>query len=135
MQSVRRFASGVPLYPYEKSRRPQSPLQQTLSANLLFLKAQRTSDGEEYLHAMEILLGEMARVNAYCGEQETRRTSRETCFSNGSHRLRYKLELLDSFLHASEVSIPPDYWSLLHLEIAKVLYRQGFTHLAVSTIR
>lgn len=84
---------------------------------------------------MEILLGEMTRVNAYCGEQETRRVSREAGFNDGSHRLRYKLELLDSFLRASGVSIPPDYWSLLHLEIAKVLYRQGFTHLAVSTIR
>lgn len=123
------------LQSYEEPSQFQPGLQNTLLANLLFLKAQRSSDRDGYLRVMEILLGEMAHANVYCGEQDTRRVSRETGCNDGTHRLRYKLELLDSFLHASGVSIPPDYWSLLHLEIAKVLYRQGFTQLAVSTIR
>lgn len=123
----------------DPSVKPITEKQRLLQVNLLLLRGQRdiAESPNAFLCVLESLLEKMTLMNTRTSRNEGRRYGAEGIgVENSIAQLRYKLELLNSCLKgpASEL-ITDNHRSLLQLETAKVLYRQGFLQLAVSMIR
>lgn len=123
----------------DPSIQPENEKQRLLQANLLLLRGRR--DTEESAHCyqsvLESLLEHMTQMNIRTSHMDERRYGAEGMIVDSKiAQLRYKLELLSTCLTGPAAELVTDnHRSLLQLETAKVLYRQGFIQLAVSMIR
>lgn len=114
---------------------PNTSLEKQLYCNLMVMKMQTQTKLIE--NVVEVLVQQFASLQSQSGIVDHRETSHfQEEHERELNTLRYELEILRHFITDNkQYVISKNHESLLMLELSKNLYCQGFTKLAIATIR
>lgn len=121
---------------FSEQSNPTTSLEKQLFCNLLIMKMQTKKQLIETV--VEVLVQQLASLQestfGYLSQTQSYHFQEER--ERDMNALRYELEILRQFIvEHPDFSISKDHENLLLMELSKNLYYQGFTKLAISTMR